>query len=609
MSRHHSADERQQLDRKATELIAAHPRVIDLIAHGARANPNGDALIYLRTATDPHPAVASYQDMMGLIQATADWYRAQGIGPTDAVAILVPTCPATFIAIWAATVAGIANPLNLLFSREAIAAQLKAVGTKILCVPPPGAPGGLYEKVAGLDREIPTLERIVVLPLDGGMAFDGEVVTPDPDWQRKLGAGADGDADRVTAMLPTGGTTGHPKIARLTNRNMVASAVASMLAVDITPRDHVMVALPLFHVGGAFVGGLSSLAAGASVYFPTAFGMRNPDVVRHFWALLERFRITFVGMVPTSLGAVSEVPRGDADLSSVRFVGTGASTTPPEIERRFLSVWGGDAVRQIYGMTEYAGAITQVPHDKAPDGGAVGLPVALAEVAVLAGGKIHRDVPSPMGELLAKGPQVFAGYVDPKQTEGAFYDGWLRTGDLCKIEASGQVLVTGRIKDLIIRGGHNIDPAMIEEAALQFPGVSVAAAVGLPDPYSGEVPMLFVQGKSIDSAALADFMADTVSDAPARPRAIEIIDEIPLTPVGKIFKPRLREIAAERAVRTILADHAASVTSTVQAITDPDRGLIVNVRLDGDPAAVAAATRALGLLPIAVETSGNTVAA
>ena len=142
-----------------------------------------------------------------------------------------------------------------------------------------------------------------------------------------------------------------------------------------------------------------------------------------------------------------------------------------------------------------------------------------------------------------------------------------------------------------------------------IPGVSVAAAVGLPDPYSGEVPMLFVQGKSIDSAALADFMADTVSDAPARPRAIEIIDEIPLTPVGKIFKPRLREIAAERAVRTILADHAASVTSTVQAITDPDRGLIVNVRLDGDPAAVAAATRALGLLPIAVETSGNTVAA
>ena len=609
MSRHYSDAERTTLDRTAADLIAAHPRVIDLIARGANANPNGDALIYLRTATDESPVVVSYGDLMGLIQATADWYRAQGIGPTDAVAILTPTCPATFVAIWAATVAGIANPLNLLFSREAIAAQLKAVGTKILCVPPPGTPGGLYEKVAGLDREISTLKRIVVLPLDGGMAFDGEIVTPDADWQRKLGKAAAGDADRVTAMLPTGGTTGHPKIAKLTNRNMVASGIASMLAVDITKRDRVMVALPLFHVGGAFVGGLASLAAGASIYFPTAFGMRNPDVVRNFWSLLERFRITFAGMVPTSLGAVAEVPRGNADLSSVRFVGTGASTTPPEIERRFLSVWGGDAVRQIYGMTEYAGAITQVPHDKTPDGAAVGLPVALAEVAVLAGGKIHHETPSPMGELLAKGPQVFAGYVDPKQTEGAFYEGWLRTGDLCKIEESGQVLVTGRIKDLIIRGGHNIDPAMIEEAALQFPGVSVAAAVGLPDPYSGEVPMLFVQGKAIDGAALADFMTDNVSDAPARPKAIEIIDEIPLTPVGKIFKPRLREIAAERAVRQILAEHAASIKATVQAITDPDRGLVVNVQLEGDPSVVASAKRALGLLPIAIETAGNTAVA
>ena len=603
MSLGFATGEREQLDHDAREIVAAHPRVIDLIARGALKNPDGDALVYLRTATDENPVAINYDDLMGLIQAATDWFRNAGITTTDAVAILTPACPATIVALWAATVAGVANPLNLLFSREAIAAQLKAARAKILFVPPPGTPGGLYEKVAGLDTEIETLERVLVLPLDGSVAFGGEVLRPDRDWRGKLGQVADGDADRVAAMLPTGGTTGHPKIARLTNRNMVASSVGSMLAVGTTADDRVMVALPLFHVGGAFVGTLASLAAGAAIYLPTAFGARNPEVVTQFWRIVDRCGITFAGLVPTSLGAVAGVPVDGADLSRLRIVGTGASTCPPEIERRFLAAWGGDAVRQIYGMTEFAGAITQVPHDKSPDGAAVGLPVALAEFAVLADGRLHHG-PSPMGELLARGPQVFAGYIDAKQTEDAFHDGWLRTGDLCKIEDSGQVLVTGRIKDLIIRGGHNIDPASIEDVAMRFPGVSLAAAVGRPDCYSGEVPMLFVSaapGETIDAAKLADFMTAHVAEAPARPKAIEIVGEIPLTPVGKIFKPRLREIAAEQAVRQVLFAQAASRDFTAQAITDPDRGLYVRVVLDGDAAALTEVTRALGLLPVATQ--------
>ncbi len=611
MSLGYSKGEREQLDQEATKIVAAHPRVIDLIARGASMNPAGKALIYLRTATDEAPVEITYDELMGLLQAATDWFRRIGVTPSDAIAILAPACPATFVALWASTVVGVANPLNLLFSREAIAAQIRAAAAKILFVPPPGAPGGLYEKVAGLDKDIPTLERIVVLPIDGSVAFGGDILEPDQDWRDKIGNAAPGDVDRVAALLPTGGTTGHPKIARLTNRNMVASSVASMLAIGTTAEDRVMVALPLFHVGGAFVGSLASLAAGAAIYFPTAFGMRNPEVVTQFWRILARFGITFAGLVPTSLGAVATVPVDGADLSKLRIVGTGASTCPAEIERRFLAAWGGDAVRQIYGMTEFAGAITQVPHNKAPDGAAVGLPVALAKFAVLADGKLHHG-PSPMGELLARGPQMFAGYVDPKQTEAAFYDGWLRTGDLCKIEESGQVLVTGRIKDLIIRGGHNIDPAMIEDIAMQFPGVSLAAAVGRPDSYSGEVPMLFVSaapGVSLNTAELTDFMNERVAEATARPKAIEIVGEIPLTPVGKIFKPRLREIAAEQAVRQVMSEHASDKGFEAQAITDPDRGLYVRVIFDGDTATVTKVTRALGLLPVATDIVPKTEAA
>jgi acyl-coenzyme A synthetase/AMP-(fatty) acid ligase/uncharacterized protein (DUF849 family) len=475
-------------------------------------------------------------------------------------------------------------------------------------VPPPGTPGGLFEKVAGLEREVPTLERIVVLPIDGTVAFGGEVLQGDPNWQSAFGSADAGEADRVAALLPTGGTTGHPKIARLTNRNMVASSVASMLASGNTPGDRVMVGLPLFHVGGAFCGCLPALAAGASVYFPTAFGMRNPEVVTHFWRIIERSRITFTGIVPTSLGAVASVAVDGADLSSLRLVATGASTCPPEIERRFLATWGGDAVRQIYGMTEFAGAVTQVPFDKSPDGFAVGLPVALAQVAVLADGRIHREAGS-IGELLVRGPQVFAGYIDSRQTAGAFHQGWLRSGDLCRIEPSGQVVVTGRIKDLIIRGGHNIDPAQIEGAAMQFPGVALAAAVGRPDAYAGEVPMLFVtlhRDATIDVAALADFMAEHVAEPAARPKTIMLVDDIPLTPVGKIFKPRLREIAAEHAVRQMLSEHAGCEGFAVQAVTDAERGLIVRVIAGDDAGAHASMRKLLEQLPLAIEITSTT---
>src|SRR4030088_1713008 len=241
MSRSYSNDDRNKLDDAARGIVDAHTRVIDLIARGARANPHGIALAYLRTALDDDPVTIRYDVFVGLLQAASAWYRGHGIGPQDAVAILAPSCPATVVAMWAATGVGAANPLNLLFTREAIAAQLRAVGAKIILVPPPGAPGGLFEKVAGLEREIPTLERIVVVPIDGTVAFDGEVLQPDANWQSAPAFADAAEPDRAAALLPTGGTTGHPKIARLTNRNMVASSVGSMLASGMTAADRVMV--------------------------------------------------------------------------------------------------------------------------------------------------------------------------------------------------------------------------------------------------------------------------------------------------------------------------------------------------------------------------------
>ena len=593
----HTAQQRSELNQKATALLTNYPNVGSFIRQGLSINPDAEALVFLRTALDSTPVITKAGDALGLLHAARRWLRRNGIGPDDVISLLAPNCTATSIAYWAAMAAAALQPLNLLFTREAIAAQVSAVKAKMLLVPPPGVPGGLYEKVEGLQKLAPSLERIVTLPLDGTVAFDGEPLLPEAAANESDTA----DPDRIVALLPTGGTTGAPKVVPLSNRNVVSSAIGSMLAFDLQPGERFLIALPLFHVGGAFCTSLAGLGAGATLIIPTAGGFRNPDVVAKFWRIVEAQRITHCALVPTGLAAAAAVPVNWTDISSLRLFATGASVCPPEIERRFLAAWPGDCVRQLYGMTEFAGAITQTPHDREQHFGSGGIPVALAEIAVLANGQIHRGPSTPSGEIVGRGPQTFSGYFDPRQVGATFHEGWLRTGDLGRIGADGEVYVTGRAKDVIIRGGHNIDPASIEDVALTFPGVSLAAAVGQPDPYAGETPILFVApspGQTIDQAALTDHVQAGVAEAPARPRAIVVIDEMPVTPVGKIFKPRLREIAAENAARELLAHALPGVTIVLQG-RHSERGLVLRATV---PASATETARVeLGKLPMGFE--------
>ena len=587
--------ERADLDARARNILDACPDIGSLIRRGLAPDPERETLVYLRTALDPSPVVTRAGEFLGLIEAARIWLRQNGVGPGDVVAILAPNVTATAVAYWAAMSFAVAQPLNLLFSREAIAAQLRAVKARMVFAPPPGAPGGLYEKVEALGALAPSLERIVVLPMDGRVAFGDEPIVP----AAPNAAPETARPDALAALLPTGGTTGVPKIVPLTHRNIVASSVASMLALDLRPDDRAVVALPLFHVGGAFCASLAAFSAGATLILPTAAGFRNPDVVRNYWRILDTHRATIGALVPTGLAAAAEADAGGCDLSRLRLFATGASVCPPEIERRLLRIWPGDCVRQIYGMTEFAGAITQTPWDREQRPGSVGLPNALVEVAVLAGETVHRG-PSPTGEIVARGPQMFGGYLDPRQA-GAFHDGWIRSGDLGRIGEDGEVYVTGRAKDVIIRSGHNIDPATIEDVAMRFPGVGLAAAVGRPDAYAGETPMLFVArspGAAIDADALADFVREGVIEPPARPRAIIMIDEMPVTPVGKIYKPRLREIAAEAAAREALAEALSDIAFAVTARHE-ESVLVVSACVP--PSAVEAARAALGRFPVRFE--------
>ena len=300
--------------------------------HPARPRPQlewrGDRLFAHRARS--RPGRHQRRRLPGLLGSASRWLRRNGVGPRDVVSLLAPNCTATSVAYWAATSSAAVQPLNLLFTREAIAAQIAAVGAKILFAPPPGAPGAACSRRSrGCGALAPRLERIVVLPLDGTVAFDGEEIVPDGRCERAPGK-------------RRGGRTGSRR-----------------LAGEFRAVDRIMVVLPLFHVGGSFCASLAGLGAGATLVVPTAGGFRNPEVVANFWRIVEAQRLTVGGLVPTGLGAAAAVPTAGADISRLRLFRTGASVCPPEIERRFLSIWPGDCVRQIYGMTEFAGAITQ----------------------------------------------------------------------------------------------------------------------------------------------------------------------------------------------------------------------------------------------------------
>jgi fatty-acyl-CoA synthase len=196
--------------------------------------------------------------------------------------------------------------------------------------------------------------------------------------------------------------------------------------------------------------------------------------------------------------------------------------------------------------------------------GSAGLRVPFSDLIVARQKEIEKEIVvkcgvGEIGSVLVRGPQVFPGYKDPQQNVGALLEGgWLVTGDLGYMNLENRLFLTGREKDLIIRSGHNIDPAAVEEAANAHPAVTISAAVGMPDEYAGEVPIIFVvkaPDKDLDVVQFQKYMAEHISEPPAKPKKIFEVPELPTTTVGKIFKPRLRELAVQEKIRQLLAKY------------------------------------------------------
>ena len=568
-----------------------------LLARAATLWPERTALTVLPDATRwEEPTHRTFGELLADVHRTANMLRDFGIGRNDAVALLSPNCDGLITATLAAQLAGIAAPINGSLSVDHIIELIKRSGARILIAASPELDEASWNRAhelvnAGvIDTALflrPTGELPKAEKYDGS-AFSGELPAPDD----------------LAALFHTGGTTGAPKLAAHTHANEIADAWMIAANSILDEDSKILAALPLFHVNALVVTLLAPLLRGQHVVWAGPLGYRDPAMYANFWKIVQRYSLTTMSAVPTVYGVLAKSPV-DTDISSLRFALVGASALPVSVRRDFESHTGVRLV-EGYGLTEATCASARsFPDDPRP--GSVGqrLPYQQVKTVCINDDGSWGDLPAgEVGHLVISGPTVFPGYVTARGSDGFVFhgqgklvDGWLDTGDLAWIDSDGFIHLTGRAKDLIIRGGHNIDPATIEDALLRHPDVTGAAAVGRPDAHAGEVPVAYVTrapGCTVTGDQLRAWASEHVADKAAAPKSVTVVDALPVTAVGKPYKLALRADAAHAAAADALAG-LPGIDDIAAVVEDGSPVVTVTLNAAADRQAVE---DALGRYPI-----------
>lgn len=551
------------------------------------------------------------------VTQAANLFRSLGVHEGDTVAYILPTINETAIALFGGMTAGIVNPINPLLEPEKIAGILRETKAKVVVTLRAFPKTDVAQKVAEAVANAPEVRSVLEVDMLHYM-------TPPKSWivpfvrpkneihhtARVLDFNAElarQPADRLTFDLPkddrvcayfhTGGTTGTPKVAQHKASGLMYNG---WLGAELlfSHEDIILCPLPLFHVFAAYPVMMASICSGAHVVFPTPQGYRGDGVFDNFWKLIERWQATFMFTVPTALSALMQRPV-NANISTLRNGFSGSAALPVELYKRFEQATGVSIV-EGYGLTEATCLVSANPVDGDKKIGSVGIPFPYTDVRILrlaANGEIsHECATDEVGEICVSSPGIFEGstYTEEAKNLGLYAQGrFLRTGDLGRIDADGYLWITGRAKDLIIRSGHNIDPAMIEEALLSHPAVSFAGAIGQPDAKAGELPCAYVElvgDAKVSTRELLEHAADRIPERAAVPKYVEVMAELPKTAVGKVFKPDLRRMAIIR-VFNGLFDERKFPVRVVEVIEDKKRGLVARIErtCEVDEAAVAAA--------------------
>ncbi|MGO4811697.1 acyl-CoA synthetase [Cupriavidus sp. 2MCAB6] len=543
-----------------------------------------------------------YAELLEGIHRTANTLHRLGVTPGVPVAILLPNLIEGHLALWGAEATGIASPINPMLESSFIARICEETGARVVIALGPTTDGNIWEKAVEVADRLPRVHTI--LQVDPMAALGGRICsgghTPRGKMPARTGvqvldfhdALAESDSTRLIsgrrftptepcAYFHTGGTTGYPKVAVHSHLN---EAVMAWVLQRIDDRRNVMLAgLPLFHVNGAMVTGLGALHSGSEIVMLTAGGYRTPGLLDAFWEIANRFGTTTFSAVPTILAALLSRPLPADGVPTLRHVLCGAAPLPSQVAHEFEKLTGV-RIHEGYGLTEGSCVSTVNPPQAAPKAGTVGIRIPYQELKLFKlcadGRPAELAEAGTTGVIGIRGPNVFPGYLREGDNRGIWIEGgWFNTGDLGRLDADGALTLCGRAKDLIIRGGHNIDPSMIEDAIAAHPAVAMVAAVGQPDIHAGELPVAFAilkPGGQACSEALMEYARERIPERAAVPVRIEIMPTLPLTAVGKVSKPDLRLLTIEHVIQAALAEDGMSDTR-VKARLCPERGAIADI--------------------------------
>ena len=577
----------------------------DFLTRVRDRHPDRPAISFQLFSAPSAPAqTLTWAGLHGQVTQAANLFRSLGVTEDKVVAFVLPNCLETAVTLLGGAAAGIVNPINPLLDHDQIAAILRQSRARVVVTLKAFPKTDLAQKVALALRHAPEVQTVVEVDLRRSLTGVKRLILPlvrpkhRPehgkqviDFARALARQPadsltfpDGQTDRVAAYFHTGGTTGLPKVAQHKISGMVYNGwLGARLLFQAT--DTILCPLPLFHVFAAYPILMSAIASGAHVVFPTPAGYRGEGVFDNLWRLVERWRCSYLITVPTALAALMQRPI-NADISSLKHAFSGSAPLPVELYNRFKRETGVEIV-EGYGLTEATCLVAVNPPEGIRKIGSVGLPFPYTHVRILQKTEtgFRPCATDEVGEICVASPGVFEGstYTELDRNRDLFAEGrFLRTGDLGRIDADGYLFITGRAKDLIIRGGHNIDPALIEEALMTHEAVAMVGAIGQPDPHSGELPCAYVElvkGRAASIDDLLDHARRHIPERAAHPRHVEILGELPKTAVGKVFKPDLRRLAVQRVYDETFA--AAGLPLRVAGvIEDRKRGLVVQIARD-----------------------------
>ena len=534
--------------------------LFDVVERSAQQYPNAPALEFFgKTIT--------YAEMLEQIERAAEGLRALGVNAGDPVALILPNCPEHIVAFYAVLRLGaVVVEHNPLYTPRDLRKQFEDHGAKTAIVwnkvvssvqefPDDIAVTNLIS--VDITKSMPITTRILLrLPISKARESREALYSPVANtvtWEKVTSAGrlpsiwVRPQTNDLAIIQYTSGTTGTPKGAALTHRNMIANAMQAQSWTPSVPRGEGCVfyaVLPMFHAYGLTLCVTFAMSMGARlVLFPKFDADMVLEVVK------KRPATVFPLVPPIAERLLARAKETGTSLEGIKIGVSGAMPLSVELVEPFEQASGG-YLCEGYGLSECSPVLMVNPVAENRKTGTIGLPLPGTEVRIVDQENPTVDVPAGAeGELIVRGPQVFSGYYGkPEETEAVFVDGWFRTGDIVRMDEDGFVTVVDRIKELIITGGFNVAPTEVENVLRQHASVADIAVVGLPSSHSGEevvAAIVLEPGATLDADALREF-GRTILTPYKVPRQFFVVDELPKSMIGKVLRRQVKQTILEQ---------------------------------------------------------------